>query len=522
MPSGSDDRKRSRPAPLLRKRRGVSSAGSPADESGPSSALSPARSTGPLSGRPRGRSPVPSRDRSGVVPPSSAIPCARTVAGAVAGAGAGIPNGPAGDTPSASRRAGLIPAGIRRIERRSKLPPYWRNIAPFLHALPPEPGEAVEGGGADAGKRLPAVAPEDRPFYWQLVLSAKGIPYRFLAEKSGRKRQAGNAGAGGAKLYVPPVCEGTALGEIVSFEREKPAPPVPLPPDKGGVWAVGLFFFVLFFWHYLRWNMAGVWDFLPDTPEAWVRAAGLDVYRTKNVGEWYRTVTALTLHADAAHILGNIALGAVFLVPLCRRAGPGVALLLTVCAGVAGNAATLFFRPAASVSLGFSTAVFGAVGLLAAFMAVHGFRYSMDSARAVLAERRHGAAVSAVPAGAGSGPIGSGLGKGVAPRPVFSNRVASQRAVKSAAMQAMLPLGAGLGVLAMLGGSDAPGVSYLSHCTGLFCGIILGLVTTVCVPGMLQFTGKKDAAVQAAALTLCVALLVAAWLPVLAVWHRAM
>jgi hypothetical protein len=40
-------------------------------------------------------------------------------------------------------------------------------------------------------------------------------------------------------------------------------------------------------------------------------------------GEWWRAVTALTLHADAAHILGNAFIGLLFTTPVCRFLGPG-------------------------------------------------------------------------------------------------------------------------------------------------------------------------------------------------------
>ncbi len=87
-------------------------------------------------------------------------------------------------------------------------------------------------------------------------------------------------------------------------------------------------------------------------------------------GHVHRAVTALTLHADAAHLVGNAAAGAVFLTLLVRRAGPGRGLFLALLAGTLGNLLNTVFHVFAlhqpHRSLGASTAVFAIVGLLAA------------------------------------------------------------------------------------------------------------------------------------------------------------
>ena len=376
--------------------------------------------------------------------------------------------------------------GLSHIRIRPGAPRFWRNIAPALAA---SPLPANQGDAPQRSLLVPAFE-DDRFFYWRLVLSAKRIPYRHFA-----RAERGKSGDGAPlpMLFVPPVSEGTALAEITAFEQERPAPPLPHPPDKGGVVWVALFFACLFAWHYLRWNLPGLLHHADGSPFSsaadWLRAGGLDVYRTRTMGEWYRTVTALTLHADAAHVLGNIVLGAVFMVPLCRRVGPGLCLFLTVLAGGLGNAATLYFRPAASVSLGFSTSLFGAVGLLAAFMAVHAFTHRMSQA------------------------AGGGMSRVNLDRPMSKKvySLLSARALKNAAFQAMLPLGAGLGVLAMLGGSDAPGVSYLSHVMGLFAGVALGLPAALYAAPLIRLAGGKAAAVQGAALLLTALTVFFAW-----------
>jgi membrane associated rhomboid family serine protease len=90
-------------------------------------------------------------------------------------------------------------------------------------------------------------------------------------------------------------------------------------------------------------------------------------------GEWWRSVTALTLHADAAHLLGNAAFGAFFFHSVGRYWGSGIGWLAIVATGVLGNILNGWFSPPNHVSIGASTAVFGALGILTAFSWRRGF-----------------------------------------------------------------------------------------------------------------------------------------------------
>ncbi len=87
-------------------------------------------------------------------------------------------------------------------------------------------------------------------------------------------------------------------------------------------------------------------------------------------GEPWRAVTALTLHADASHALANAAAGALLFPLWLRVLGPGVGAALLLCAGVLGNALNAWLQAPGHVSVGASTAVFGAVGLLAGVAAL--------------------------------------------------------------------------------------------------------------------------------------------------------
>jgi membrane associated rhomboid family serine protease len=97
---------------------------------------------------------------------------------------------------------------------------------------------------------------------------------------------------------------------------------------------------------------------------AWFAQGSADADRML-AGEWWRAVTALTLHADAPHALGNAVAGALLLTATCWSLGPGVGLGLPLLAGAGGNVLTAAVHGGGHVSVGASTAIFGAVGLLA-------------------------------------------------------------------------------------------------------------------------------------------------------------
>lgn len=81
-------------------------------------------------------------------------------------------------------------------------------------------------------------------------------------------------------------------------------------------------------------------------------------------GEYWRTVTALCLHSNQAHVVGNVMVGGFFLGALTRYAGPGVGLLAVVVTGAMGNFVNALFHQTHHSSIGASTAVFAAVGIL--------------------------------------------------------------------------------------------------------------------------------------------------------------
>ena len=81
-------------------------------------------------------------------------------------------------------------------------------------------------------------------------------------------------------------------------------------------------------------------------------------------GELYRCVTALLIHADAVHLLGNMAGIALFGTAVCSITGWGAGWLAILASGSAGNLMNAFFFKTGHLSIGASTAVFGALGVL--------------------------------------------------------------------------------------------------------------------------------------------------------------
>ncbi|MBT8486281.1 MAG: rhomboid family intramembrane serine protease [Phycisphaerales bacterium] len=99
----------------------------------------------------------------------------------------------------------------------------------------------------------------------------------------------------------------------------------------------------------------------------WFEAGRVDTALVRQ-GEWWRAVTALTLHVDVGHLLGNLLLGGIFGLVAGRLLGNGLAWFGIVVAGVAGNAVSAVVQPPPHSAVGASTAVFAALGLIAAYV----------------------------------------------------------------------------------------------------------------------------------------------------------
>jgi len=167
-------------------------------------------------------------------------------------------------------------------------------------------------------------------------------------------------------------------------------------------------------------------------------------------GEWYRSATALLLHADVVHLVGNLAGVGVFATAVCSVTGWGMGWLLILISGICGNLINAYFYAYGHRAIGASTAVFGAVGLLCTYQ--------------------------------------------------FIKRMRSP----GSRFQIWLPLGVGLALLAFLGASTHTDI--MAHLFGLLAGMVLGM-------GYYRFCSKTLAwPWQASALAVCILIIAAAWL----------
>ena len=87
-------------------------------------------------------------------------------------------------------------------------------------------------------------------------------------------------------------------------------------------------------------------------------------------GDFYRTVTALVLHADWGHLLSNMVGIALFGTVVCLRLGYGLGLSVILISAAVGNGFNALIYQSGHHSIGASTAVFSALGIASMMQAV--------------------------------------------------------------------------------------------------------------------------------------------------------
>ncbi|MGH7827287.1 MAG: rhomboid family intramembrane serine protease [Candidatus Binatia bacterium] len=180
---------------------------------------------------------------------------------------------------------------------------------------------------------------------WELALIAQGLSPSLHPTQDG------------FVLSVPKEQERRALVGLSAYERENPrelrerVEPVEPPSLLLGasVAAIVLLFF----------SITVIWN----STVQWFQRGSADAERIL-LGELWRAVTALTLHANLVHALSNAIGIALFLSALSGMLGAGLGSALVLLAGAGGNLANALVHGSAHVSIGASTSVFGAVGML--------------------------------------------------------------------------------------------------------------------------------------------------------------
>lgn len=224
----------------------------------------------------------------------------------------------------------------------------------------------------------------------------------------------------GYRLLVEPSAAARVRAELASYDRESAGWPPRDAPEASArarldlatplLWALVVF---------------AVFRGQLSHPE-WTDAGVLDTAALFGRGEWWRVLTALFLHADEAHLVSNLFSGVFVFAVVLSLFGRARGWLLLGLAAVAGNLAVAAAHyPGPYRSLGASTAVFAALGLL--------------TGRAVrLATRAH-----------------------------HPHRWRSF----------FVPVAAGLTVLALYG-AGGPLVDVLAHATGFVTGAVLGFMAS--------------------------------------------
>jgi membrane associated rhomboid family serine protease len=187
---------------------------------------------------------------------------------------------------------------------------------------------------------------------WALVLTARFIPCRMENDQNGWH------------LLIPADIVEKAIQELRAFEEENrnwpPTPPPYRSMTENSLSTLCILFLLATFHNIARLNI----PLFDQPPPDWLYLGSAKVHLI-HYGEWWRLITALTLHADWLHLLSNLTIGGFFVMLLCRELGSGLGWTLLLAAGTLGNWANAQVQLPTHSSIGASTAVFAAVGILA-------------------------------------------------------------------------------------------------------------------------------------------------------------
>ena len=164
----------------------------------------------------------------------------------------------------------------------------------------------------------------------------------------------------GYRLLVEPAALAAVREQLAYFDRESIGwPPRPAVEERS---VRRLELFTPLLWAFLV--MAVFWG-QGAWPEMLEEAGALDPRAVFDQGEWWRLATALFLHADVGHLVGNVLSGVFVFAAVVSTIGRRRGWLLLALASLAGSLAVAALNyPGPYRSLGASTAVFAGLGLL--------------------------------------------------------------------------------------------------------------------------------------------------------------
>ena len=197
---------------------------------------------------------------------------------------------------------------------------------------------------------------EQRALEWSAVLDSQNIPYELQKIDNGE----------GMLFILTEKNFHHAMSNIDAYESERPfferfqelfssSPQAPLRLKRGIPVFIIATLLTLFYYFTGPSSVKGIWQ-----------KQGMLSAKFFSEGHWWSPLTALTLHADFAHLAGNMLFFLIFGTAAALQIGAGVSLFFILASGILGNLTTLMiFGDRVYNALGFSTAVFGILGILA-------------------------------------------------------------------------------------------------------------------------------------------------------------
>jgi membrane associated rhomboid family serine protease len=219
------------------------------------------------------------------------------------------------------------------------------------------------------GTTIPA-ASHHQAMDWSLVLVSQGIESIIDHDTAG----------GTWRVIVPDHDWPRAVEAIRQYHDE----------NSGQTWRRDLPWTGLIFdWRCVPWLLVPVFLYILESAGSLaLRSVGMMNGLAVKSGEWWRLLTAVTLHADLAHLAANLATGFLLLGLAMGAFGPGLGLTASLAAGVLGNLAGLAVYPDTYRGLGASGMIMGCLGVLSAQSVAllrHGLSHRQLAARGMMA-----------------------------------------------------------------------------------------------------------------------------------------